>query len=67
MRPVSSVWIDLLLLLLLTDIDLSVAAEPFEAYVPPEGDGKATLMSRDVSELDDSIDLSLILGVLFSV
>jgi len=24
-------------------------AEPFEAYVPPEGDGKATLMSKDVS------------------
>ncbi len=26
-----------------------VLAEPFEAYVPPEGDGKATLMSKDVS------------------
>ena len=24
-------------------------AEPFEAYVPPEGDGKATLMSKDVN------------------
>lgn len=23
-------------------------AEPFEPYVPPEGDGKATLMSKDV-------------------
>lgn len=24
-------------------------AEPFEPYVPPEGDGKATLMSKDVN------------------
>ena len=63
MRPVSSVSIDLLP----TSNDLSLAAEPFEAYVPPEGDGKATLMSRDVRELDDPIDLSLILFVLFSV
>lgn len=23
--------------------------EPFEAYVPPEGDGKATLMSKEVN------------------
>jgi hypothetical protein len=29
-------------------ISLFVLAEPFEAYVPPEGDGKATLMSKDV-------------------
>ena len=24
-------------------------AEPFEPYVPPEGDGKATLMSKEVN------------------
>ncbi|CAF0960270.1 unnamed protein product [Adineta steineri] len=26
---------------------IDASTEPFEAYVPPEGDGKATLMSRD--------------------
>jgi len=27
-------------------------AEAFEAYVPPEGDGKATLMSKDVNFIE---------------
>ena len=31
-------------------------AEPFEAYIPPEGDGRATLMSREVSFVEQ-IDL----------
>jgi hypothetical protein len=27
-------------------------AEAFEAYVPPEGDGKASLMSKDVNLIE---------------
>ena len=37
-------------------IILLFLAEAFEAYVPPEGDGKATLMSRDVNSIDCFID-----------
>lgn len=33
-------------------------AEAFEAYVPPEGDGKASLMSRDVSFIEYLMDRS---------
>ena len=36
-----------------------IVAEPFEPYVPPEGDGKATLMSRDVSRLIDKKENTL--------
>ncbi len=33
-------------------IIIRILAEAFEAYVPPEGDGKATLMSKDVNFIE---------------
>jgi len=45
-------------------ISIWIIAEAFEAYVPPEGDGKATLMSKDVNFIQlINIYIICILGI----
>ena len=53
--------------LLRSNIDLCCSGNHSKRTFLPKGDGKATLMSRDVSELDNLIDLSILLIMLSSV